>query len=102
MLFEACKGGHTTVAKFLMDTPLHGNNSQYRFTAIQPPSSPSSPPRVPPVHSLDQLDPNIPLFGLNNAHPDILSSPSIMVPSGLLPTNLQMTDDKMDFFTNSM
>lgn len=103
MLLEACKGGHTSVARLLMETPLHGNHPEYRFAAIQPPSSPSSPPRVPPVHSLDQLDPNLPLPGLNCNHHDLLPSTSIMVPPGLLPsTGVPMADDKLGFLTNSL
>lgn len=103
MLLEACKGGHTSVARLLMETPLHGNHPEYHFTAIQPPSSPSSPPRVPPVHSLDQLDPNLPLPGLNCTHHDLLPSSSIMVPPGLLPsTGVPMTDDKLGFLTTSL
>jgi hypothetical protein len=105
MLLEACKGGHTSVARLLMETPLHGNHPDYRFAAIQPPSSPSSPPRVPPVHSLDQLDPNLPLPGLNcTHHHDLIPSSSIMVPPGALPpsADLPMTDDKLEFLTNSL
>ena len=102
MLLEACKGGHTSVARLLMETPLHGNHPEYRFAAIQPPSSPSSPPRVPPVHSLDQLDPNLPLPGLNCTH-DLLPSSSIMVPPGLLPsTGVPLTDDKLGFLSDSL
>ena len=96
MLLEACKGGHTAVARLLLETPLN-NDQEYPFASIQPPLPPftsSSPPRVPPVPSLDQLDANLPL-DVKCSHHDLLrnGAPLDLISPGMLAGGVPFSSD---------
>ena len=106
MLLEACKGGHTSVARLLIETPLHVIRQEYPFASMQPSLhslTSTSPPRVPPVPSLAQLDPTLPLPGLNCSHNSLSSSAlDLMVTKDMLTAGVPLNNDKLDFLPDSL